>query len=87
MRSLGESVAGFMAALYGDPSDPVFSAAALCVLSVDELRASLLIAVDHMHVDAAQVIYDEIRRLTGAHDDPHARSLAYGSSAGLWRVH
>ena len=87
MRGLEESIAGFMAALYGDPSDRAFSAAAPCVLSVEELRASMLIAIDHMHVDAAKVIYDEICRLTGAHDDPQARGLAYGSSAGLWRVH
>ena len=82
-----QSVAGYLAALYGDADDIAFTASGITPLTVDELRDSYAIAVNLNEVDAASALFFEICRLTGAVQTTHYQAIVYGSSAGLWRVH
>ena len=81
-----ESVAGFIAALYGDDQDPAFMATNPCVLSIADLQSAFCTAVAYGHADASIALFHEIERLTGAKPDPIAAGFAIGASAGIWRV-
>lgn len=82
-----ETIAGLVANLYGDDSDPEFSAAEPWVATVSELEDSLRVALAGRDHEVANVIATEIRRLRGLPMQPTTPGHLYGSKAGLWRLH
>jgi hypothetical protein len=82
-----ETIAGLLANLYGDPSDPTFSAQEPWIATTQQLEEAHLDAVCTGAEDAATAYAVEIRRSRREGPQETALGVLIGNQSGLCRVH
>lgn len=80
------TVAGHLAVLYGDQTDPEFVTQDPWVPTLEQLEESHFAALCEGADEAAVAIATEIRRVRGEGFREAAVGELFGSKAGLWRL-